>query len=261
MNWMELNSDKTKPAYVDSDELKWQRASQASGGGVWRKMLERKGNEVARATTIVKFEPHQEFPRHTHGGGEEFVVLDGTWHDDYGAFPKYTYVRNYIGSGHTPKIKDDGCTILVKLRQMSKSSPEPETTSWPLPSLNELVDKSTTAITKIPLFSSSLETTYALYIPKGCKNERLQIPPNGCEMFVLEGSLSSTSMLMNPGEEEEEEEGGEEKRIHKKWGWCRIPNNTEENIELIVSAAHEDGAYVWIKEGHLNSDEVGVNES
>jgi len=65
---------------------------------------------------------------------------------------------------------------------------------------------------------------------------------------------------MNPGEEEEEE-GGEEKRIHKKWGWCRIPNNTEENIELIVSAAHEDGAYIWIKEGHLNSDEVGVNES
>lgn len=30
------------------------------------------------------------------------MVLDGHWHDEYGSFGKYTYIRNYIGSGRLP---------------------------------------------------------------------------------------------------------------------------------------------------------------
>merc|ERR1719446_933875 len=95
-------------------------------------MIERKGGEVARATTVVKFDPGKEFPRHTHGGGEEFLVLSGTWRDDYGNFPKYSYIRNYIGSGHKPHMGDDGCVILVKLRQMSHQVKEQDHKSWRL---------------------------------------------------------------------------------------------------------------------------------
>ena len=35
-------------------------------------------------------------------------------------FPEGTYVRNPIGSKHAPWVDDDGCTIMVKLLQMSK---------------------------------------------------------------------------------------------------------------------------------------------
>jgi hypothetical protein len=33
--------------------------------------------EVARATSIVRYAPQSRFSPHTHGGGEEFLVLDG----------------------------------------------------------------------------------------------------------------------------------------------------------------------------------------
>jgi hypothetical protein len=260
MEWQELNSDKTVAVHVDSNELTWTKASQATGGGVWRKMLERKGAEVARATTIVRFDPHQEFPRHTHDGGEEFIVLSGTWHDDYGSFPTYTYVRNYIGSSHTPKIKEDGCTILVKLRQMSKLWEEPETKSWSLPKLENLkLDKiiMDCGVQKFPLFSSPLERSYAIYFPKGTKDEVLPIPPHGCEMFMLAGSLTSTTTTTTII-------GGSSTtsyRTHSKWSWTRLPNPASSPINLLISTDHDDGAYVWIKEGHLDSDEVGVFES
>jgi hypothetical protein len=247
MEWQELNSDKAVALHVDSDELTWTRASQATGGGVWRKMLERKGAEVARATTIVRFDPHQEFPRHTHDGGEEFIVLSGTWHDDYGAFPAYSYVRNYIGSSHTPKIKEDGCTILVKLRQMSKTREEPETKSWSLPALADLkLQKERARVQKFPLFSSPLERTYAIYFPKLTKNEVLPIPPHGCEMFMLDGSFTSSIGTTTSY------------RTHSKWSWTRLPNPASSPQNLSISTDHDDGAYVWIKEGHLDSDEVGV---
>jgi anti-sigma factor ChrR (cupin superfamily) len=38
-------------------------------------MLDR--DEVARATSIVRYARHSHFLPHTHGGGEEFLVLEG----------------------------------------------------------------------------------------------------------------------------------------------------------------------------------------
>jgi hypothetical protein len=124
---IELHVDKTLRAVVHTEDVSWVPSPSA---GVFRRMIERKGGEVARATTIVRFEPHTQFTRHTHAGGEEFLVLDGVWRDDYGVFPKGSYIRNYIGSGHTPVMGDEGCTILVKLRQMDLGLPEPETRAW-----------------------------------------------------------------------------------------------------------------------------------
>jgi hypothetical protein len=83
-------------------------------------MLDRIGDEIARATTIVEYQPYSKFAHHVHGGGEEFLVLRGTFHDEYGAYPAGTYVRNPIGTFHTPWVEDDGCTILVKLWQMTE---------------------------------------------------------------------------------------------------------------------------------------------
>ena len=80
--------------------------------GVNRFMLDRIGSEKARATTIVEYKPNSTFPEHEHIGGEEFLVLKGTFKDQFGEFPAGTYVRNPIGSVHAPWVDDDGCTIL-----------------------------------------------------------------------------------------------------------------------------------------------------
>jgi len=45
--------------------------------GVQRRKLDRIGEEVARATSLVKYAPKSYFSPHTHGGGEEIFVIDG----------------------------------------------------------------------------------------------------------------------------------------------------------------------------------------
>ena len=55
--------------------------------GVDRRMLDRIGGEVARATTIVRYAPESKFSAHVHTGGEEFIVLDGVFQDEHGDFP------------------------------------------------------------------------------------------------------------------------------------------------------------------------------
>ena len=87
--------------------------------GVERMMLDRDGGEVARATTIVRYAPNSYFPPHTHGGGEEFFVLDGVFSDEHGDYPAGTYVRNPPGTRHKSFTKD-GCTIFVKLHQFQQ---------------------------------------------------------------------------------------------------------------------------------------------
>ena len=108
---MKINADLTMPAAVRSDELSWVPSPLP---GVERRMLERDGDEVARVTSLVRYAPGSRFSAHTHTGGEEFLVLHGTFSDDYGDFPAGTYVRNPVGSRHAPH-SEDGTTILVKL--------------------------------------------------------------------------------------------------------------------------------------------------
>lgn len=85
--------------------------------GVERRMLDRIGEEVARATSIVRFAPDAAFPEHTHEGGEEFLVLEGLFADQDGQYPVGTYLRNPIGTRHAPRAGKDGATLFVKLHQ------------------------------------------------------------------------------------------------------------------------------------------------
>jgi len=97
------------------DDLEW---IPSPSPGVFRKMLDRDGEEVARATSLVRYDPDSHFPQHTHYGGEEFLVVSGVFSDEHADYTKGTYVRNPIGSSHAPFVKP-GCVILVKLRQMT----------------------------------------------------------------------------------------------------------------------------------------------
>lgn len=111
---MQPHADLSQRVVANTTALAW---LDAPSPGVHRRMLERDGAEVARATSVVRYAPGSHFPAHTHGGGEELLVFAGTFADEYGVYPQGTYIRNPVGSRHTPG-SPDGCTILVKLWQM-----------------------------------------------------------------------------------------------------------------------------------------------
>jgi anti-sigma factor ChrR (cupin superfamily) len=81
-------------------------------------MLDRIGAEKARATSIVRYAPDSRFPPHAHPGGEEILVLSGTFSDETGDFPAGCYLRNPPGTSHQPSSAE-GALIFVKLRQMA----------------------------------------------------------------------------------------------------------------------------------------------
>ena len=86
--------------------------------GVDRRMLDRVGDEVARATSIVRYAPGSHFDRHVHDGGEEILVLEGVFSDESGDYSAGTYLRNPPGSAHAP-FSREGCLLFVKLRQFA----------------------------------------------------------------------------------------------------------------------------------------------
>ena len=110
---MEIRADLSKPALVTPDEWEWVASPQA---GVSRVMLDRVGDEVAIATSFVRYAVDSTFPTHKHALGEEFLVLEGEFGDEHGRFPAGTYIRNPAGTAHAP-FSEPGCLIWVKLRQ------------------------------------------------------------------------------------------------------------------------------------------------
>src|ERR1051325_10252991 len=96
---MEINADFSRRGAVHAARLPWVLSPMA---GVERRMLDRIGDEVARATSIVRYAPDSRSSPHTHGGGEEFLVLAGVFQDEYGKYPVGSYVRNSPTSRHTP---------------------------------------------------------------------------------------------------------------------------------------------------------------
>ena len=117
---MEINADFARSVTVRPGEVDWVPSPLP---GVDRRMLDRIGGEVARATSIVRYAAGSSFAPHTHDLGEEFLVLDGVFSDASGDFGPGSYVRNPPGSSHAP-WSEDGCTIFVKLRQFAEDDLE-----------------------------------------------------------------------------------------------------------------------------------------
>ena len=62
-----------------------------------------RGDEVARVTPIARYARDSRFSPHTHGGGQEFLVLDGVFQDEHGDYPAGTYARNPMLKGPSPE--------------------------------------------------------------------------------------------------------------------------------------------------------------
>jgi anti-sigma factor ChrR (cupin superfamily) len=110
---LRIRADFEAAAWVAAEDHQWVASPEP---GVERVLLDRIGDEVAVATSIVRYRPLSRFAAHRHDRGEEFFVLDGVFADEHGNYPAGTYVRNPPGTRHTPR-SDVGCTLFVKLRQ------------------------------------------------------------------------------------------------------------------------------------------------
>jgi len=219
---MELNSDFTKRVLVVDRENPW-RASPAAG--VERKMLDRIGDEVARATTIVRFAPGSAFAPHTHDGGEEYIVLEGVFQDEDGDFPVGTYVRNPPTSRHTPS-SEPGATIFVKLWQFDPDDRTQLRIDMNTAALDD--DPARVGVAQTTLFSDSHEHVgleqWAGGITHGLN------AADGAEILVLEGALSDGKQSLGPRD------------------WLRLPPGSVANL-----TAGPEGVRFWTKTGHLRA--------
>lgn len=111
---MQIHADLTQRVAIDTRTLDW---VDSPSRGVQRKMLDRDGAEVARATSIVRYAAGSSFPTHRHDLGEELFVIDGDLQDEAGSHGPGTFIRNPPGSSHAPGSVG-GCTLFVKLRHV-----------------------------------------------------------------------------------------------------------------------------------------------
>ena len=217
---MELNADFSRRAVVHAARLDWTPSPIA---GVERRMLDRIGEEVARATSIVRYAPQSRFSRHTHGGGEEFLVLEGVFQDEHGDFPAGCYVRNPPTSSHTPGSLP-GTTIFVKLRQFDSN----DRTQLRLDTatMAYVPGPERTGVELMPLFKDERET---VRLERWAPNAEIVLPmPGGIELLVLDGEFS---------------EGGE---LFEPQSWLRLPAGA-----TLRATAGASGCRVWVKTGHL----------
>jgi hypothetical protein len=216
---MLLNADLARPALVDSATLPWIASPIA---GVERRMLERDGDEVARATSVVRYAPGSSFAPHTHGAGEEFLVLDGVFSDETGDFPAGFYVRNAPGSRHTPSSAP-GAVIFVKLRQM----PSEETASLRRDTRDSaLWHERGKGREEAVLFDAPWEHVVMLRLPRGYSGDREELPRGG-EFFIVEGDLLIDGTARPAGT------------------WLRLPAGSH------IALASGGGALLYRKSGHL----------
>lgn len=190
--------------------------------GVWRKPLAREGRERGHATSIVRFDPGSRFSEHDHPGGEEILVLSGTFSDHQGDFGAGSYFRNPPGFRHAP-FSDDGCTLLVKLCQFADGDGAHvvvDTTDarWQTGSggVSELLlhcyrDESV-ALQRWPARTPLAEYRY----------------DRGGEIYVIDGAFSDTDGHYPAG------------------SWLRLPPGS------VHRPSSEGETTVWIKTGHLS---------
>lgn len=111
-----LNMDFSKHVVMKTDAMDW---VSSPSSGVSRKPLEREFTESGHTTSIVRFDKGSYFPEHTHPLGEEIIVLDGVFSDEFGDYGQGSYLRNPPNSAHSPFSKE-GCTLFVKLDQFDE---------------------------------------------------------------------------------------------------------------------------------------------
>ena len=220
---MRLNADFSERVVVRPEDYTWVDSPMA---GVERMMLDRIGDEVARATSLVRYAPNSTFSPHVHTGGEEFFVLEGEFGDEHHTYPAGSYVRNPIGTSHSPRVGSEGCIILVKLHQF-----DPQDNAAVI--INTYDDEWTSnfapGLDVMPLHKFRGENValirWAANVPF-----KEHTHDGGEEVFVLDGCFS--------------DEHGD----YPAGTWLRLPDQSHHS-----AFTGGDGALLFLKTGHLPS--------
>lgn len=223
----ELNTDLSQRVVDFAVDAVWHASPQA---GVTRRMLDRQGAEVARATSVVRYAAGTHFPRHVHGGGEEILVLDGVFSDEFGDYPAGTYLRNPPQTAHAPFSKL-GCTIFVKLWQFQTGDQQ----SVRLDTTQSAAWQDAEGIwaglaTEVLLLHTYAEVTTALCRLPAEYTTLPQCYPAGLEILVLAGELRDASGCYPIGT------------------WLRLPAGSEQSWQTGTQAVQ-----LYVKIGHLTA--------
>jgi anti-sigma factor ChrR (cupin superfamily) len=220
---MNINHDITQRVVLHTPQMDWV-GSPASG--VQRKMLERVGDEVARATSVVRYEPGATFAAHLHGGGEEILVLGGVFSDEHAQYPAGTYLRHPPGSQHSP-ASQTGCLLLVKLWQFFSGDGksvkiDTRTAQW--------YQGMVPGLTVLPLHEfNGVNTALVRWAPDTVFNRHTH--PGGEEIFVLEGVFH------------------DEHGSYPVGAWIRSPRYSSHTPFTL-----SEGALIYVKTGHLDAE-------
>lgn len=217
-----LNMDFTRTVVIDTGRLDWTASPKP---GVWRKPLAREEAERGHATSIVRYDPGASFSTHNHPGGEEILVLEGTFSDATGDFHAGTYFRNPLGYVHAPWSRE-GCVILVKLHQFQQDDSariaiDTRHGHWEtldhgiqLQTLHQHKDE-WVGLVRLPVQAPGIPHTH----------------PGGEEIYVIEGAI--------------EDENG----YHDAGTWLRLPPGSSHCPTAVTDAL------LWIKSGHLQQQD------
>lgn len=218
---LRINADFTERVVIKPQDYQWVSSPMP---GVERMMLDRVGEESGRATSIVRYAPFSEFSAHTHTGGEEFFVLEGVFSDEHQDYGVGHYVRNPIGSSHTPKIGKEGATIFVKLEQFNQiDEAQKVIDTQQQPWQQGVID----GLTVMSLHEFETEhIALVKWAPNTCFNPHKHW--GGEEIFVLEGTFY------------------DEHGSYPKGSWIRSPHFSQH-----TPFTKEDGALIYVKTGHL----------
>ncbi|WP_394166921.1 cupin domain-containing protein [Neptunomonas phycophila] len=216
-----LNADFDQRVVIRPEDYQWVPSPMP---GVERMMLDRIGDEVARATSIVRYAPHSQFSSHTHDGGEEIFVLDGVFADEHQPYPQGSYLRNPIGTSHTPNIGKEGATIFVKLHQFNERDTEQKAIDTTQQMWHPgLVD----GLTVMPLHEFEGEH---VALVKWAPNTQFKAHQHwgGEEILVIAGTFY------------------DEHGSYPAGTWLRSPHMSQH-----TPFTKEDGALIYVKTGHL----------
>lgn len=210
--------DFSKALALDTESQPWV-ASPAKG--VWRKPLAREDVERGHATSLVRFDPGAHFPEHDHPLGEEILVLEGVFSDEFGDNKAGRYMRNPPGFRHR-SFSDEGCLILVKLHQFQADDQErvnidTRQTPWQ-PGQGQLQ--------VMPLHTHKTEHTALVKWPAGEEFVSHQ-HWGGEEIYVISGELV------------------DERGRYPAGTWMRSPHLSQHNPRAEVETV------IWVKVGHL----------
>ena len=217
---MNLNHDFSKRVVSLPEQADWVPSPMP---GVERRMLDRVGDEVAQATSVVRYEKNSAFDSHEHAAGEEILVLQGVFSDETGDFPAGSYLRNPPGSSHAP-FSEEGCLLFVKLRQFAANDVETvRINTLTMPWRQGLVP----GLSVMPLHShEGVDTALVRWAPNTRFNRHVHV--GGEEILVLEGVFS--------------DENGD----YPQGSWLRNPRMSQH-----TPYTGNEGALIYVKVGHL----------